>query len=396
MSLVLNLDGREEYGDAACSLIAEVIKQNFAQHPPSHISALGARCTENQAPTLQALSLNLSGTGLGDAGCAVLAQVIGESQALTSIELHLEGTKVSEEGFLLLVQAVSHCRALTSITFNLHHAINDMGCVLLAQAVCQCQALTSLKLGLGFTNVSDLGCAVLAEAIGQSRALSSVKLDLLGAQIGDESCVALAEAICQSPALSSIELEFWHTQVGDRGCLALAQALSQTRTLSSMKLNFPGGPSGQEGYAALARAVQRNVTLQQIGVEVDYEELGICRVVEARNREIQRQRIALARLSHCGSDAGFGSLRQRRFKHHIFCYYLPAACGLIPVELAEGRNGRRNCKPELGGELGTAAGSAYPHRRGVAAEPACRQDLASAHIEGGEADDNDSEGFEET
>ena len=157
-------------------------------------------------PSLQALTLDLSGgNGLGPAATAVLA-TLGTSCTLETLVLRLTGAPLGKEGALALA-SLSDTPGLTALSLDL------VGCGLECEGAAalatlgRAPRLRSLTLALRNNRIRDDGAQAFCHALLEPLpALTALVLDLRGNTLGLPAAQALGGLGDQLPSLSTLEL----------------------------------------------------------------------------------------------------------------------------------------------------------------------------------------------
>lgn len=249
-------------GDEGLQLLCPVLQQGTL--PLQSLDVSGNGITDNGAVALgQALTGNktlkellLSWNGIANAGTIALARVVesspleildlagvsqgrGGSSRDNSLRTHQLTAGMGDSGCARLAQALSHSKCKRLI-LSRHHGVTATGILSLSSNMVHSQHLVHLELQR--IPVTDDGAVALADAIAE--ASSTLKtLDLTINKISNRGAKALAHSLTTNTTLTTLNLTQNAIQL--EGLQALEAAAAVNTTLDSLQVY--GHAAGKEG-----------------------------------------------------------------------------------------------------------------------------------------------------
>ena len=302
-----------DIGDAGATALAEVLRTNttlnslgLCNNPGIGNPSVMSLCEALKVNTTLC-SLDLSGTGISDAGVLSLVEVLKTNassltslllsdikishQSLKSIaevlrvnstlkDLDFEGNKVGFGGTKLIAESLkanttlkllslsrnnikAKCGRLFSDSLKVNgtlesltlaeNALGSRGAQLLSDGL---RVNTSLRhLDLSWNSIGSEGAESIAETIRVNASLTSLKLK--GNNIGDPGANKVSEALKVNVCLEDLNLSL--NGIGTAGAESIAEALKRNATLTTLDLSF--NVIGDNGAQSLCEALMTNVTL---------------------------------------------------------------------------------------------------------------------------------------
>ena len=307
-----------DIGDAGATALAEVLRTNttlnslgLCNNPGIGNPSVMSLCEALKVNTTLC-SLDLSGTGISDAGVLSLAEVLKTNassltslllsdikishQSLRSIaevlrvnstlkDLTFEGNKVGVGGTKLIAESLkanttlkllslsrnnikAKCGSLFSDSLKVNgtlesltlakNALGSRGAQLLSDGL---RVNTSLRhLDLSWNSIGSEGAESIAETIRVNASLTSLKL--VGNNIGDPGANKVSEALKVNVSLEDLDLSF--NAIGAAGAESIAEALKSNATLTALDLGC--NVIGDNGAQSLCEALKKNATLTTLAV----------------------------------------------------------------------------------------------------------------------------------
>ena len=202
---------------ADIALVALQVNRTFREAARGRVAALWPKVSQllaapfnlSRRDLLHMVNLRLTSKGLGDTGCAALAEACAMG-ALAHLEgLVLDDNQIGDDGGIALADACAKGALANLQTLSFGEVfggnnIGDEGIKALAD-VCAEGALASLKeLRLNDNKIGDPGLASLADACAKGALAQLTRLDLDQNEIGDSGVKALADA-CAKGAMASLK-----------------------------------------------------------------------------------------------------------------------------------------------------------------------------------------------
>ena len=307
-----------DIGDAGATALAEVLRTNttlnslgLCNNPGIGNPSVMSLCEALKVNTTLC-SLDLSGTGISDAGVLSLVEVLKTNassltslllsdikishQSLRSIaevlrvnstlkDLTFEGNKVGVGGTKLIAESLkanttlkllslsrnnikAKCGRLFSDSLKVNgtlesltlakNALGSRGAQLLSDGL---RVNTSLRhLDLSWNSIGSEGAESIAETIRVNASLTSLKL--VGNNIGDPGANKVSEALKVNVSLEDLDLSF--NAIGAAGAESIAEALKSNATLTALDLGC--NVIGDNGAQSLCEALKKNATLTTLAV----------------------------------------------------------------------------------------------------------------------------------
>ena len=313
----LNLN-YSDIGDAGATALAEVLRTNttlnslgLCNNPGIGNPSVMSLCEALKVNTTLC-SLDLSGTGISDAGVLSLVEVLKTNassltslllsdikishQSLKSIaevlrvnstlkDLKFKGNKVGVGGTKLIAESLkanttlkllslsrnnikAKCGRLFSDSLKVNgtlesltlaeNALGSRGARLLSEGL---RVNTSLRhLDLSLNSIDSEGAESIADTIRVNASLTSLKLQ--GNNIGDPGANKVSEALKDNVSLKKLDLA--DTAIGAAGAESIAEALKINATLTFLQLGH--NVIGDNGAQSLCEALKKNATLTTLDV----------------------------------------------------------------------------------------------------------------------------------
>ena len=310
-----------DIGDAGATALAEVLRTNttlntlgLCKNPGIGNPSVMSLCEALKVNTTLC-SLDLSGTGISDAGVLSLVEVLKtNASSLTSLllsdikishqsiksivevlrvnstlkNLEFEGNKVGVSGTKLIAESLkanttlkllslsrnnikAKCGRLFSDSLKVNgtlesltlanNALGSRGAQLLSEGL---RVNTSLRhLDLSWNSIGSEGAESIAETIRVNASLTSLKLQ--GNNIGDPGANKVSEALKVNDCLEDLNLSF--NAIGAAGAESIAEALKSNATLTTLDLN--SNVIGDNGAQSLCEALKTNATLTNLNVSAN-------------------------------------------------------------------------------------------------------------------------------
>ena len=307
-----------DIGDAGATALAEVLRTNttlnslgLCKNPGIGNPSVMSLCEALKVNTTLC-SLDLSGTGISDAGVLSLVEVLKTNassltslllsdikishQSLKSIaevlrvnstlkDLKFEGNKVGVGGTKLIAESLkanttlkllslsrnnikAKCGRLFSDSLKVNgtlesltlaeNALGSRGAQLLSDGL---RVNTSLRhLDLSGNSIGSEGAESIAETIRVNASLTSLKLK--GNNIGDPGANKVSEALKDNVSLKKLDLS--DNAIGAAGAESIAEALKINATLTFLQLGH--NVIGDNGAQSLCEALKKNATLTTLNV----------------------------------------------------------------------------------------------------------------------------------
>ncbi|XP_027049086.1 NLR family CARD domain-containing protein 3-like, partial [Pocillopora damicornis] len=160
--------------------------------------------------------LDLSCSGISDAGATCIAEAIKVNKTLT--KLNFFRNDISHAGATCIAEAIKVNKTLTILDLS-GNGISDAGAKCIAEAIKVNNTLTNLDLSCN--GISDAGATCIAEAIKINKTLT--KLNLLLNRIGDAGATCIAEAIKVNKTLTKLNL--FRNRISDAVATCIAEAI---------------------------------------------------------------------------------------------------------------------------------------------------------------------------
>jgi Ran GTPase-activating protein (RanGAP) involved in mRNA processing and transport len=177
--------------------------------------------------TLQ--EVDLSGSGLGDAGIEVLVRGLCQNSTLQTLALCDNG--ITATGVRVLVNLFMDRSGITDLVLSCNQ--------------------------IGYEGVS-----LLANALGRNAMRQLQRLHLDTCTLGDDSLAALASAIKRNDTLLLLSME--GNQFGSPGLLALAWSLPEIKALQ--RIDFTWNPSVASSMTSLLEGFRENTSLLHVNI----------------------------------------------------------------------------------------------------------------------------------
>jgi len=185
---------------------------------------------------------------IGDEACTLIANMLTRNTALR--ELHLGSNNIGPEGVRSIGRALQQNSHLQLLGLQ-SNPLKDEGGVVLAQA---CHSWTSLQvLLLRDAHVGDIATKALSQELADHQGLSH--LDLSSNSIGDVGVEQLSNLLKKSPNLQLLGLQKNH--IGNRGAQSIAQALPFSRLRFLNLASNAISPSGSQVLSSAAHDLSR-------------------------------------------------------------------------------------------------------------------------------------------
>ena len=188
-------------------------------------------------------ALDLTESGVGDAGAEALAPALGRLSQLA--DLRLAQNEIGPDGAAALAPALSHLAALTLLDLS-ENEIRPDGAEALAPALGRLSRLAALVLLCNRFRAA--GAAALAPSIGLLTALTLLQLD--DNELGAGGAVSLAPALGRLSRLEDLTLSY-----NDLGAAGAAALIALLTALTALDLSV--NDVGADGAEALAPALSR-------------------------------------------------------------------------------------------------------------------------------------------
>ena len=284
--IALDLSGND-IGDPGATLIAASLQINTTLKFLD-LSRNPSICNHGAISLCEALkvnrtltALNLSETGIGDAGIRSLAEVLKATSSLTSLLLSdvrisarsvrpiaevlrvnstlncldFQGNKVSIGGARLIAEGLELNTALKYLNLSRNN-IRASGAQFLAEAL-KVNATLSI-LGLSKNDLRARGAQLLSEGLGVNTALT--QLDLSRNSMGAAGAHSIAEALKVNGTVTRLSLST--NAIGDLGAHSLSESLKTNASLSELDLSDNGIQSS--GAQVFAEVRKTNSSLKSV------------------------------------------------------------------------------------------------------------------------------------
>ncbi|QDQ27564.1 hypothetical protein FNU76_15050 [Chitinimonas arctica] len=252
--------------EGALRLCLSRVTQNDPGFSVLDLSSVPLDMPENATTLFYALAWNthvkelrLDGTGMGEAGLRLLADILCKNELTQEPAAHLEalylsGIDIGADAISEFAWALHLVSGLRTLVLS-RNPIKCPGAEYLGNWLSLDSCLTELDLAR--CKIADRGACALVCSLGRNATLT--RLDLSGNCLGERAAQAFARALTtgRCGALRELNLEF--NYLGDAGGIALAEALRCNCQLRQLRL---GGCNLSDSAAqALAEAVCLNQSL---------------------------------------------------------------------------------------------------------------------------------------
>ena len=221
--------------------------------------------------------LNLSGTGVGEEDCALIALL-----ARTLLDLNISDNSLSSNSIATIMEGLLQHNIIQTLDMSGLH-LSEENCeslgTLLQQSECQLRKLRIsecgirgkrvILLGTGLTNnhsltgldlsnnpIGDIGAAALGDMIRSNTVLTTLQMGKCG--ITSEGCVQLAAGLIENTAIQTLVLSSNH--IGVEGARAISEVIEKNKTLKWLSLH--DDKSLKEGVDSIKHSLQKNQTLR--------------------------------------------------------------------------------------------------------------------------------------
>jgi hypothetical protein len=221
------------------------------------LSARQASLLQRSCPQLRRGAVALHAESPDDATAALTTFPPTVRTRVDLFELRLEPTRAVALSATLRCEAASGVRHL-DLSYS---GLGDAGATAVATALAGNATLRVLT--LLYDDIGDVGAAALGGALATNRALRELNLD--SNALGAAGALALADGLIACGAASRLAfLRVDNNSLDDEAAAALATLLAAPACGALRRLDMAGNPFGEAGALALAAALSSNATLTQL------------------------------------------------------------------------------------------------------------------------------------
>ena len=251
--------------------------------------------------SLVCLDLRLSSLGDSD-GAAALGEALSRHRCMRT--LNLTGTGLTDAGLRSLLAALSANRKLTELDVGFNDFSAGSGCLALGDALRMGRPpLRRLRMREDGITWSASMVAPFFRSAARSPRLRC--LDVSGNALGDDGVSQLSEALLINRTLRELNIE--NCLFGYRGCHALARALRSNDALRSLQMSR--NAIGDEGFSEVVGALRYNRAVTSLGAnQCHVSNVGLANLLETLRHNVT---VTLVKL--CYNDIGrHGNDEKRR------------------------------------------------------------------------------------
>jgi len=234
---------------------------------------------------LTTLSVELGGNNVGPEGCQALGDGLSKLLKLTTLSVNLKDNKVGPEGCEALGDGLGKLIQLITLSVNLFsNKVGDQGCEALGYGLPKLLKLTTLSLVLNDNQIGPEVCGALGDGLGELRQLTVLSLVLRSNQVGDQGCEALGYGLGRLPKLTSLSLDLNFNGVKEEGCQVLGDGLGKCLQLTTLSLNLGYNQVGPDGCQALGKGLSRLVHLTELSLDLRVSKVGPPEIAALRHK----------------------------------------------------------------------------------------------------------------
>jgi hypothetical protein len=268
----------ENWDDDGAATVAATSSDTVFDAPVANwqlrLSARQASSLQRSCPQLRRGALALHAESPHDAVAALTTFPSSVRTRVDLIELRLEPACAVALSETLRCEAASGVRHL-DLSYS---GLGDAGATALASALAGNTTLRVLT--LLYDAIGDAGAAALGAALATNRALRELNLD--SNALGAAGARSLADGLAACGATSRLAfLRLDNNALDDEAAAALATLLSAPACGALRRLDMAGNPFGEAGALALAAALSSNATLTQLDLRQRHERTHVATAREA-------------------------------------------------------------------------------------------------------------------